>query len=45
MNKAINNITPKKVLQITNILRSLGLNTSHKGTKIINKVIPVFCFC
>lgn len=39
MNKAINNMTPKKVLQITNILRSLGLNTSHKGTKIINKVI------
>ena len=39
MNKAINNITPKQVLQITNILRSLGLNTSHKGTKIINKVI------
>ena len=39
MNKTINNITPKQVLQITNILRSLGLNTSHKGTKIINKVI------
>lgn len=39
MNKVINNITPQKVLQITNILRSLGLNTSHKGTKIINKVI------
>ena len=39
MNKVINKITPKKVLQITNILRSLGLNTSHKGTKIINKVI------
>lgn len=39
MNKSINNITPKIVLQITNILRSLGLNTSHKGTKIINKVI------
>ena len=39
MNKVINKITPKKVLQITNTLRSLGLNASHKGTKIINKVI------
>lgn len=34
-----NQITPTKVLQITNVLRSLGLNTSSSGTKIINKII------
>ncbi len=39
MNNIINQITPTKVLQITNILRSLGLNTSYKGTKLINKII------
>lgn len=39
MNKVINKITPDKVLQINNILRSLGLKTSNNGTKIINKTI------
>ncbi len=39
MNKVINKVTPTQVLQITNILRSLGLNTSHKGTKLINKIV------
>ena len=39
MNKVINKITPEKVLQINNILRSLGLKTSNTGTKIINKTI------
>lgn len=32
-------ISPSEVLQITNILRSLGLNTSYVGTKLINKSI------
>ena len=32
-------ITPSEILQITNILRSLGLNTSYIGTKLINKSI------
>lgn len=39
MNKVINKVTPTQVLQITNILRSLGLNTSYKGTKLINKIV------
>lgn len=39
MYNVINQITPTKVLQITNILRLLGLNTSCKGTKLINKTI------
>ena len=32
-------ISTSKVLQITNVLRSLGLNTSYIGTKLINKSI------
>ena len=32
-------ISPSEVLQITNILRSLVLNTSYIGTKLINKSI------
>ena len=28
-------ISPSEVLQITNILRSLGLNTSYIGTKLL----------
>lgn len=32
-------ISPSEVLQITNILRALGLNTSYTGTKLINKSI------
>lgn len=39
MNKVINKITPETILQINNILRSLGLKTSNTGTKIINKTI------
>ena len=39
MDNIKNNITPKQVLQITNILRSLGLNNSHYGTKLIHKTI------
>ena len=37
MKSIVNKITPAKVMQITNILRMLGLNTSHIGTKLINK--------
>ena len=32
-------ISPSEVLQIANILHSLGLNTSYIGTKLINKSI------
>lgn len=32
-------ITSSEVLQIANILRSLGLNTSYIGTKLINKSV------
>lgn len=39
MNNVNNIIKPTHVLQITNILRSLGLNTSYRGTKLINKII------
>lgn len=39
MYKEKNSISPVQVLKITNILRSLGLNTSYRGTKIINKII------
>ena len=39
MYKEKNSISPAHVLKITNILRSLGLNTSYRGTKIINKII------
>ena len=39
MNNVNNIIKPTQVLQITNILRSLGLNTSYRGTKLINKII------
>lgn len=39
MNSVNNIIKPAQVLQITNILRSLGLNTSYRGTKLINKTI------
>ena len=39
MNNVKNNLEPAQVFQITNILRSLGLNTSYRGTKLINKSI------
>ena len=39
MNNVNNNLKPTQVLQITNILRSLRLNTSYRGTKLINKTI------
>ena len=39
MNTSEYRISPNEVLHITNILRSLGLNTSFVGTKLINKSI------
>lgn len=32
-------LSPTKILQITNTLRLIGLKSSHKGTKLINKAI------
>lgn len=39
MKKANQKLSPTQILQITNTLRLLGLKTSHKGTKLINKAI------
>lgn len=34
-------ITPKQIIYIFNILRDIGLNTSHRGTKYINKAVQM----
>lgn len=34
-------ISPKKVILIFNILRDIGLNTTHRGTKFINKAVQL----
>ena len=34
-------IKPKQVIIIFNILRAIGLNTTHRGTKYINKAIQI----
>ena len=34
-------INSKDIITIFNILRSIGLNTSHRGTKYINKAIQL----
>ncbi len=34
-------IKPKQIIFIFNILRDIGLNTSHKGTKYINKAVQM----
>lgn len=34
-------ISPKQVIAIFNILRTIGLNTSHRGTKYINKAVQI----
>ena len=39
MNKTNYNLTPTQVLRINHLLRSLGLNTSYFGTKLLNKTI------
>ncbi len=42
--KEINNsniVNSKSIITIFNILRSIGLNTSHRGTKYINKAIQI----
>lgn len=34
-------ISPKQIITIFNILRAIGLNTSHRGTKYINKAVQI----
>lgn len=34
-------INPKQIITIFNILRDIGLNTSHRGTKYINKAVQI----
>lgn len=34
-------VNPKQVIITFNILRSIGLNTSHRGTKYINKAAQI----
>ena len=43
MSKTRNNIKigSKQVITIFNILRSIGLNTSHRGTKYINNAVQI----
>ena len=41
MERINNTINPKQVIAIYNILRSIGLNTSHRGAKYINKAIQL----
>lgn len=43
MSKTRNNIKigSKQIITIFNILRSIGLNTSHRGTKYINKAVQL----
>lgn len=40
-NNNCNQISNKQVLIICNCLRSLGLNSSHIGTRLINKAIQI----
>lgn len=37
----MNGSNPKQVIKIYNILRSLGLNMSLKGSKLLNKAIQI----
>lgn len=34
-------ISSKEIITIFNILRSIGLNTTHRGTKYINKAVQI----
>ena len=34
-------IKPKQIITIFNILRDIGLNTSHRGAKYINKAVQI----
>lgn len=34
-------ISPKQIITIFNILRDIGLNTSHRGTKYLNKAVQI----
>lgn len=39
--KSSNLISSQIILSIFNLLRDIGLNTSHKGTKYINKAVQI----
>jgi len=39
MNEVNQKLSPTQILKITNILRMLGLKSSHIGTKLINKSV------
>ncbi len=41
----MNGINPKQVIEIYNLLRSLGLNMSLKGSKLLNKAIQIMITC
>ena len=41
----MNGGNPKQVIKIYNILRALGLNTSLKGSKFLNKAIQIMLAC
>lgn len=34
-------IKPKQIITIFNILRDIGLNTSHRGTKYLSKAVQI----
>ena len=34
-------LNSKQIITIFNILRAIGLNTSHRGTKYINKAVQL----
>ena len=40
--EGVNKLSAAQVLQITNILRSLGFSTGLNGTKFINKAIQIY---
>ncbi len=39
MNEVSQKLSPTQILQITNTLRTIGLKSSHIGTKLINKSV------
>ena len=41
----MNGSNPKQVIRIYNILRALGVNTSLKGSKLLNKAIQIMLAC
>ena len=41
MHNVNNCISPKQVITIFNILRDIGINTTHRGSKYLNKAIQL----